>query len=260
LLLAQAKQTQTGTAINSLENEFSKTYSDKRAAVQRLVRGIHENNGATIGDAKKLYFSSKLKEDSIKRKTKDAIAVAIPGAKTQDRDYIFLNFVLHYLPHGVIGLLLAVMFSAAMSSMSSELSALASTTTVDVYKRMVKADATSADYLASSKWFTIMWALLAMGFAMLASFAENLIQFVNIVGSLFYGTILGIFLVAFYVNWVKSNAVFWAAIIAEAVVLACYFCFYEEIAFLYYNIIGCGVVVLLAVVFQAFSHEKTHLM
>jgi Na+/proline symporter len=256
VLLEQARQAQTGAEINALESEFGKAYREKRVAVQQLVKGIHERNKEVIGDAKELYFKSKLKEDSIKKKTKEAITLAMPGAKTQDRDYIFLNFVLHYLPHGVIGLLLAVMFSAAMSSMSSELSALASTTTVDVYKRIVKTDGTTSNYLISSKWFTMLWALLAMGFAMLASFAENLIQFVNIVGSLFYGTILGIFLVAFYVKQVKSNAVFWAAIIAETVVLACYFYFYEEIAFLYYNIIGCGVVVLLSIVFQWLNLKK----
>jgi SSS family transporter len=256
VLLAQAKQMQNGAAIHLLESEFSKTHQAKRVAVLQLVKGIHEGNKAVIGDAKQLYFSSKHKEDSLKKKTKDAIATAVPGAKTQDKDYIFLNFVLHYLPHGVIGLLLAVMFSAAMSSMSSELNALASTTTIDVYKRIVKTDETSSNYLASSKWFTILWALLAMGFAMLANFAENLIQFVNIVGSLFYGTILGIFLVAFYIKQVKSNAVFWAAVIAESVVLACYFYFYEEIAFLYYNIIGCGVVVLLSVVFQVLTRDR----
>jgi len=256
VLLTQAKQAQTGQEINLLENEFSKAYEEKQTAVLRLVKGIHESNRAVIGTAKKQYFESKLKEDRIKKRTRDAIAMAMPGAKTQDRDYIFLNFVLHYLPHGVIGLILAVMFSAAMSSMSSELSALASTTTVDVYKRIVKADATATNYLVSSKWFTVLWALLAMGFAMLASFAENLIQFVNIVGSLFYGTILGIFLVAFYIKRVKSNAVFWAAIVAESVVLGCYFYFYEEIAFLYYNIIGCGVVVLLSAVFQTLSRTN----
>ncbi len=170
--------------------------------------------------------------------------------RVKDTDYIFLNFVLKYLPHGIVGLLLAVIFSAAMSSMASELNALASTTTIDIYKRIAKADAPSTQYLTSSKWFTVMWAILAMSFAMLANFAENLIQFVNIVGSLFYGTILGIFLVAFYLKHVKSNAVFWAALVAEAVVLGCYFYFYQEIAFLYYNIIGCGVVVILSIIFQ----------
>jgi len=180
----------------------------------------------------------------------------MPGAKAQDRDYIFLNFVLNYLPHGVVGLLLAVMFSAAMSSMASELSSLASTTTVDIYKRVFKPEASASHDLSSSKLFTIMWALIAMTFATLANFAENLIQFVNIVGSLFYGTILGIFLAAFYLKWIKSNAVFWSALVAEGVVFVCYFYFYEKLAFLYYNIIGCAVVVLLSIVLQAFLKKE----
>jgi Na+/proline symporter len=188
-----------------------------------LVKGIHENDRQEIERAKKSYQVFRQKEDSIKTLTKKSIAegMNLSIKKVKDTDYIFLNFVLKYLPHGVVGLLLAVIFSAAMSSMASELSALASTTTIDIYKRIVKTDALSSNYLASSKWFTILWAMLAMGFAMLASFAENLIQFVNIVGSLFYGTILGIFLVAFYIKRAKSNAVFWAAVLAELVVLGC---------------------------------------
>ncbi len=143
-----------------------------------------------------------------------------------------------------------------MSSMSSELNALASTTMVDLYKRHLSPEASASHHLISSKAFTVMWAVIAMAFAMLANFSENLIQYVNIVGSLFYGTILGIFLTAFYIKQVKSNAVFWAAIIAEGSVLGCYFYFYEEIAFLYYNIIGCVMVVLLSIVFQLFNSDK----
>ncbi len=204
-VLLRAGKGRAGIEIDSLENKFNKTHQLKRVAVHQLVKGIHARNDVQIQEAKKWYFNLKSREDSIKAITKTAIATAVPGARTQDRDYIFLNFVLHHLPHGVIGLLLAVMFSAAMSSMSSELNALASTTTVDIYKRMLKTDAASSQYMDSSKWFTIMWAILAMGFAMLANFAENLIQFVNIVGSLFYGTILGIFLVAFYLKRIKKQ-------------------------------------------------------
>jgi SSS family solute:Na+ symporter len=141
-----------------------------------------------------------------------------------------------------------VMFSAAMSSMAGELNALASTTTVDIYKRAVRKEAEASHYLTESRWFTALWAILAMIFAMLATFAENLIQFVNIVGSLFYGTILGIFLTAFYVKFVKANAVFIAALLAECVVFYCYF--YTDIAFLLYNIIGCAVVIIAALFIQ----------
>ena len=261
VLVEQARQTQVGARIDSMQFDFKRAFAEKKIAVLKLVQGIHENNREDIEKAKKSYNVFRQKEDSIKMLTKKSIAdgMKISIKKVKDTDYIFLNFVLKYLPHGVVGLLLAVIFSAAMSSMASELSALASTTTIDVYKRILKADSVSSNYLVSSKWFTILWALLAMGFAMLASFAENLIQFVNIVGSLFYGTILGIFLVAFYIKRVKSNAVFWAALLAESVVLGCYFYFYQEIAFLYYNIIGCGVVVLVSVLFQALTREEKYI-
>ncbi len=255
VLLNQAKQTEQGIEIKKLESEFNETFLNKQKSVDRLVEGINNQDAAVIRSAKATYQNFKLKEDSLRSQTKISIAKAIPLAKTQDKDYIFLNFVLNRLPHGVIGLLLAVMFSAAMSSMASELNALASTSMVDVYKRAFNPQASPAHYLSASKFFTVLWALLAMSFAMLANFAENLIQFVNIVGSLFYGTILGIFLVAFYLKEVKSNAVFWSAIAGESVVLFCYFFYYDEIAFLYYNIIGCGVVVFLSMAFRFFSQK-----
>jgi len=150
---------------------------------------------------------------------------------------------------------LAVMFSAAMSSMAGELNALASTTSVDIYKRSFKPQASNAHYLMASRMFTVLWALLAMVFAMLASFAENLIQFVNIVGSLFYGTLLGIFLTAFYVRYVGGTAVFWAALVAQSIIFYCYR--FTDIAFLLYNIIGCGCVMIFAILLQLVLPDKT---
>ena len=143
-----------------------------------------------------------------------------------------------------------------MSSMAGELNALVSTTSIDVYKRSVNKNATSAHYLKASRWFTVGWALLAMVFAMLASFAENLIQYVNIIGSLYYGTLLGIFLVAFYMKKIGGTAVFWAGIISECIVVYCYV--YTDIAFLLYNVIGCLAVVLLAWMFQAFQGRQAN--
>jgi solute:Na+ symporter, SSS family len=255
-LKEEAMQTSQADSLLVLENQYNSLYAKKKIVVDGLVRGIQQEDEKLTEESKAAYQIIKEQEGKIRKDVKTKIAAAIPGAKTQDRDYIFLNFVLHYLPHGIIGLLLAVMFSAAMSSMASELNALASTTTVDIYKRSFKPEASPLHYLNASKYFTILWALIAMVFAALANFAENLIQFVNIVGSLFYGTILGIFLVAFYIKHVKSNAVFLAAIIAEASVLGCYFYFYEELAFLYYNIIGCVIVVVLALLFQVFDIKK----
>lgn len=236
-----------------LESDYNQIYQSKQQAVKGLVNGIQNEEERLIASSKTEYHYWKKKEDSVRQEVKQTIASAFPGAKTQDRDYIFLNFVLNFLPHGVIGLLLAVMFSAAMSSMASELNALASTTAVDIYKRSFRKEASASHYLRASRGFTILWALIAMAFAMLANQAENLIQFVNIVGSLFYGTILGIFLVAFYLKKVRGTAVFYAALLGEACVLVCYFFFYDEIAFLYYNIIGCVVVVATALVLQLFE-------
>jgi solute:Na+ symporter, SSS family len=250
VLKARAMETTHADSLAYYEQQFTDVYAKKRTAVDQLVDAIHQDDEASItasGDAIRLYQKQ---EGELRDNVKATIAKAIPSAKTQDRDYIFLNFVLSNLPHGIIGLLLAVMFSAAMSSMAGELNALASTSSVDIYKRSFKPNASNAHYLLASRLFTIFWALLAMVFAMLANFAENLIQFVNIVGSLFYGTILGIFLIAFYVRHVTGSAVFWAALLGEAIVLYCYS--FTDIAFLLYNIVGCASVMGFAILLQLF--------
>ncbi len=245
----QAEQV-AGNQIHLIENKYDSVFAQRKESIQQLVSGIKAGDEETILKSKLTYSQLKKAEDSLRKEVKNEIVKSIPSAKTQDKDYIFLNFVLSNLPHGIVGLLLAVMFSAAMSSMAGELNALAATSTVDVYARIAHKNASPEHYLRASRALTILWALIAMVFAWLANFSENLIQYVNIVGSLFYGTILGIFLVAFYLKHVKSNAVFFAALIAEACVLICYFYFYEELAFLYYNIIGCAIVVILALVFE----------
>jgi Na+/proline symporter len=256
-LYQTAMQTSSQQELMALEQEYKNVLNKKEVATQRLVAAIENDDAAVKQTARAEVLAFQQDEKVIRDKVKASIAKAVPGSKTQDRDYIFLNFVLTYLPHGIIGLLLAVMFSAAMSSMASELNALASTTTVDIYKRSFHADATDKHYVKASRSFTLMWALLAMVFAMLAGFAENLIQFVNIVGSLFYGTILGIFLCAFYVKRVQGTAVFWAALLAEVVVLYCYL--FTDLAFLLYNIIGCVLVVVVSLVIQGFvKKEGTH--
>ena len=254
VLRDRALETVKGDSIRLIEQEFALLYSNKRIAVDQMVEGIHEDDEAKI----KLHLDKvkELQQDelALRNEMRDMIKSAIPNAKTQDRDYIFLHFVLNNLPNGIIGLLLAVIFLAAMSSMAGELSALASTTSVDIYKRSIKKSADNAHYLSASRWFTVAWALLAMVFAMLASFAENLIQFVNIVGSLYYGTLLGIFLVAFYMRRIGGTAVFWAAIVSECIVVYCYY--FTEVAFLLYNVIGCVGVILISLSLQAILPGK----
>jgi Na+/proline symporter len=254
VLKERAEQTQEGAKIKSYEAEYHQIFEQKRGAVDQLVFAIKGNDESATKEAADVVKSLQAKESVVRDSVRTSIARAIPGAKTQDRDYIFLNFVLHHLPHGIIGLLLAVMFSAAMSSMASELNALASTTTIDIYKRSFSKSESDEGTVKASRWFTVMWAVFAMGFAMLASFAENLIQFVNIVGSLFYGTILGIFLAAFYFKRIQGTAVFWAALISEGIVLYCHF--FTDLAFLLFNIIGCVSVISLAFVLQIFSSKR----
>lgn len=254
VLKERAMQTSSAPVLGSLQENYDVLYQEKRKAVDGLVQAIHDDNETSIATNSAAVKKIQQQETVLRDSVKSTIGKAIPNAKTRDTDYMFLNFVLTNLPHGVIGLLLAVMFSAAMSSMAGELNALASTTTMDIYKRSMYKNGSEKHYLRASKGFTIMWAVLAMIFSMLASFAENLIQFVNIVGSLFYGTILGIFLTAFYIKRVHGAAVFWAAIIAELIVLYCYA--FTDIAFLLYNIIGCVAVILISLLFQTFAGGK----
>jgi Na+/proline symporter len=164
-----------------------------------------------------------------------------------------MSFVTQHLPIGLVGLLLAVIFSAAMSSIASELNALASCTTIDFYKRSWNKNQSDAHYLKSAKFFTLLWGAIALSFASVASLFENLIEFVNIVGSLFYGTILGVFVVAFFFEKVKSKAVFIGAIVGELVVLTTFTLDYYEVihlAYLWLNLIGCLVVVFVSVLLQ----------
>jgi SSS family solute:Na+ symporter len=254
VLRAQALNTAEGTRLKGLEKDYSALYDQKRAETYNLVDAIHADDSAARKTSRVMILGLQKKENEIRDSIKSSIARAIPGAKTQDKDYIFLNFVLRHLPHGIIGLLLAVMFSAAMSSIAGELNALASTTSVDLYKRSFNPDATPRHYLHASRWFTILWALIAMVFAMMARFSENLIQFVNIVGSLFYGTILGIFLTAFYVKRVGGTAVFWAGIISQAIVFYCYY--WTDLAFLLYVPIGCISVIVISLLLQVILAPK----
>ena len=165
-----------------------------------------------------------------------------------DKDYVFLHFILNYLPRGLIGLLIAVIICAAMSSTASELNALAATTTVDLYKRNLNVKKSEKHFLKMSKFFTITWGLIAISFASIGNLFENLIQLVNIIGSIFYGTILGIFLVAFFIKKITANSVFWAACISQIIIFFIYFKI--DISYLWLNFIGAVVTILLSIIFE----------
>ena len=163
--------------------------------------------------------------------------------ESNDKDYVFIHFILENLPKGLIGLLLAVIISAAMSSTSSELNALATTTTVDILKRNFD-HVDDKNIVYYTKLMTLFWGLCAITIACFAYLADNLIQLVNIIGSIFYGNVLGIFLIAFFLNKIKSNAVFSGAIITQAIIIIAWF--YDWMPFLWLNVFGCTLVILIS--------------
>ena len=184
----------------------------------------------------------------LRDESKKLIGNTLPNAESNDKDYVFIHFILNNLPIGLIGLLLAVFFCAAMSSTASELNALASTSLIDIYKRTINPNLTDGGYVRVAKGLTIMWGLIAIAFASVCSLFENLIQFVNIIGSLFYGTILGIFLAAFFFKQIGAKAVFIAAIITELLVIYIYS--EDIVAFLWLNLIGCVLVIVIGYILQ----------
>lgn len=187
-----------------------------------------------------------LKEKEIRNNAKELIKKNNPSADTNDTNYIFITYIVNYLPVGLIGLLLAAIIAASMSSTSAELNSLASTSMIDIYKRMINKNANDKHYLNFSKYATVCWGIYAIIFALLASELGSLIEAVNILGSLVYGTILGIFLVAFYTKKVSGDSVFISAIFAEVFVLYCFL--FTSIPFLWYNVIGCLLVVALSLI------------
>lgn len=235
--------------LSEQEQQFEKLFLENREQMQVLVSSIETGDETSASAAKDIILANQTVQGQVRDSVKALVKLANPRAETKDTDYVFITFVMHNLPIGLVGLLFAVIFSAAMSSTASELNALASTTCVDIYKRSINPNGDDGHYVAASKWLTFGWGVVAIVFATLAPLAENLIQLVNILGSIFYGTILGIFLVAFLMKWVKGNAVFIAAIIAEALVVYI-FLFHKEVGFLWYNVIGCLAVMALATLFQ----------
>ena len=229
---------------NNLEDQFHQLFVEKKDKLNNMVQAMDSKNETEVASLQKDINSTNDKIKNLRTEAADLIAKNDPLADTNDTNYIFLSFVLKYLPAGLIGLVLAAIFAASMSSTASEINSLASTTIVDVYKRMIKKEASDRHYLIASKLATVLWGLFAIAFAAFVSQLGTLIEAVNILGSLFYGTILGIFLMAFYFKKVGATPTFLAAIIAEIVVICCFF--FTGISFLWYNLIGCLLVILLA--------------
>ncbi|MCR9251361.1 MAG: sodium:solute symporter [bacterium] len=243
---------------DALESRYQSIFEERKSAAVDLS-SLNENNDRYISARERLVVSDQALVD-IRKEAKEVLKNADPAIETKDSDYVFLTFILNYLPHGIIGLLIAVIFSAAMSSTSSELNSLASTSAIDFYKRLINKNASAKTYLNVSRLFTLIWGAIAILFAIIANNSENLIEAVNIIGSIFYGTILGIFLVAFFMKWVNGTSVFIAAVIAELIVISSHILNvlgYIEISYLMYNVIGCFLTMILSAVIQAINGGRT---
>ena len=238
-----------------LEQKLSKLAEDKKEINLLYIDHLNQNYDNPILRKELVALSSK--ENDLRDEAREVILKADSKSETNDKDYVFIHFILHYLPKGLIGLLLAVILSAAMSSTASGISALASTTAIDIYKRNLKETKSEKHFVSATKFFTILWGLIAILFACIGTLFENLIQLVNIVGSIFYGTVLGIFLVGFYIKFVKAKAIFWGAVISQLLIFYIYYL--GKVSFLWLNFIGAMLTIVLSIAIQMMVKNKSEI-
>ncbi|MCF6296360.1 MAG: sodium:solute symporter [Flavobacteriaceae bacterium] len=241
---------------NDLQLEQDKIFRDKELIINRFLETKDEKLAQYVSLANEADKENRETAKEIIKKVSTETDVKI---ESNDKDYVFIHFILNNLPRGLIGLLLAVILSAAMSSTASELNALASTTTIDLYKRNLNGTRNEKHYVNATKWFTLGWGILAIGIACVANLAENLIQLVNIIGSIFYGNVLGIFLLAFFFKYIKANAVFLGALITQIIVIGLFFLNEYEIInlpFLWLNFVGCIIVIFIALLLSYNTLDK----
>lgn len=231
--------------ISEYNSEFQ-TFNANLASIHANKQKLLSSADLKDSEFKIAYNSLVIQEKEIREKVKTMIKTAFPEEESNDKDYVFIHFILSTFPKGLIGLLLAVFLCAAMSSTASELNALATTSLVDIYKRGFNQDASDGHYLNASRALTAMWGVIAILFATYGKLFDNLIQFVNIVGSLFYGTILGIFVVGFGMKSINGRSVFTAAVISEILILSIWNWELIDISYLWLNLLGCVFVTCLA--------------
>ena len=234
----------------ALEKEHEATFAAKRAAASQLVAAMDSGDGASAAQKKQELQALQQRDAKTRKAAGELIRKNDPRADKTDTDYVFLTFIMQNLPTGLVGLLLAAIFCAAMSATASGLNALASTSVIDVWKRLIQRDLSDHTYVRISKGMTIFWGVFCIVFALFANRLGSLIVVVNQVGSLFYGTMLAVFLTAFYLKHVGGKAMFWAALVSQATVFICAATL--SVAWLWWNVIGCTVGVAAALLFQAF--------
>lgn len=252
--VAVAEKGDAGPKLAEASSLARKAHQDRRKAVQRFVEAGRGGNAVEANRAKIEVRETSRAYETRRSEAIEVLAGANPGIDRSDTNYVFLTFVIQVLPAGLAGLLFACIFAASMSSSSGELSALASTTMVDIYRRFIVPSADDGHYLRVSRIALVMWGCYAVAFSHLASHLGSLIEAVNILGSLFYGTMLGVFLLAFYVKRVGGTAVFVGALAGETTVLLCFA--FTTLAWLWYNVVGCLVVVLTSGIVTAIEHKR----
>lgn len=237
------------SAYQDLEKQQQINFEHKKEVIFGYLNDSHADKSSL---QKELVLTDQ-KDRKLREQAREIISSADSSIETNDKDYVFIHFVLNHLPKGIIGLILAMALSAAMSSTASELNALGTTTTIDLYKRN-RQNKSDKHYLKMSKTFTFMWGVLAILFASVANLFDNLIQLVNIIGSIFYGNVLGIFLLAFFFKFIRGNSVFTAAILTQITIVVIWWM--DVIPYLWLNLLGCSLVILLAVLLQ-FGSKNT---
>lgn len=256
--LSNLRQSEYAADLNEIERKHAELWAQQELVRNDFIVAHQTQNPTEDALAKQLQVIDNQDKD-LRAEVKSLLLKNDPNFKVKDTNYVFLSFVMKYLPVGVIGLLLAVIFSAAMSSTAGELSALASTTCIDYYQRIFKRQASENQLFVASRLLTLFWGILAILFAVYARLFDNLIEMVNVLGSLFYGTILGVFVTAIALKRVKNgHAVFFSALIAQGLVLLLHFGRVWEwewmrpfhIEYLWYNVIGCLVVMGLSIIFS----------
>ena len=240
--------------LDRIKADYAAAFREKRDLVNGLNTAMEQDDEQAVARQRRALKAADEKMKSVRGEAIGLMKKNDPGADTNDNNYIFLSFVTRYLPQGLIGLLIAIVFLASMGSTASALNSLTSTTVVDIYKRLIRKEDSDASYLLVSRITTVCWGVFCIIMALYASRLGNLIEAVNILGSLFYGTILGIFIVAFYFRKTGGSATFKAAVISEVIVCLVYW--HDSIAFLWLNVIGCTLVVFISMILQRLEGTK----
>ncbi|MDQ5965796.1 MAG: solute:Na+ symporter, family [Cyanobacteriota bacterium erpe_2018_sw_39hr_WHONDRS-SW48-000098_B_bin.30] len=248
------KSHQTDTTLTNYQSSFNQSRVQLTKALGDWIEARHANNQVAESKALTLAKAAKDKSDAIRAEAIADVTAKSDDVKANDADYVFITFILRELPHGVIGLLMAAFFAAALSSKAAELNALGTCTTIDFYRTIFKAGATDEQTLLATKLITAAWGIVTIIFALCAQLAENLIQAVNIIGSVFYGVLLGLFVVGFFIKQVKGNAVFIAALAAQSIIFALFFS--ATVSYLWFPLIGCTICVIFSIVLQKYFDRK----